>query len=85
MFNIKIDNQPEKFLKKYDDKLMDRFIKKIDLLKNNPFPRDAKRILNKNEKTFRIRIGDYRVLYVVFHEIKEILISKIDKRSRVYD
>jgi len=35
-------------------------------------------------KCFRVRVGDYRVVYDIIWEKKVILILKIDKRSKVY-
>jgi len=32
-----------------------------------------------------VRVGNYRLQYVVFHEKNEILVSDIDKRPRAYD
>ena len=37
------------------------------------------------EKVFRYRIGEYRALYKLKEKENVILISKIDKRPRVYD
>lgn len=85
MFNIKFDNQPEKFLKKADKALSERLCKKIEALRNDPIPHDAKRVVKRKEKTFRVRVGDYRILYVVYFEDNAILIANIDKRPRVYD
>ncbi len=59
-------------------------IKKLQL---NPFPQDMKRVENQwfeNEKIFRIRVGDYRVLYTVNHQKNRVLVVDIDKRSHVY-
>ena len=36
-------------------------------------------------KIFRIRIGMYRALYKVNENDKIVLITKIDKRPRIYD
>jgi mRNA-degrading endonuclease RelE of RelBE toxin-antitoxin system len=57
---------------------------RIRQLAQNPFPSDMKRVLGRKELVFRVRVGDYRILYVVFQKEKEILISDIDKRSRIY-
>ena len=83
-FNIEFDKQPEKFLKKADKQLSERMLKEIERLRCDPFPQGAKKVLGRKEKTFRIRIGDYRLLYVIFFEDNCILVSKIDKRPRVY-
>ncbi len=59
-------------------------MKEIKKLSVDPFPSDAKRVVGKKEKVFRVRVVDYRILYVVFHDKNEILISEIDKRGRAY-
>jgi len=58
--------------------------KEIKKLSVDPFPSDAKRVVGRKEKVFRVRVGDYRILYVVFYGEKEILISDIEKRGGVY-
>lgn len=83
-FSIKVDRQPEDFLKKAERKLQERLIKKIEALKQDPIPHDAKRVVNRKEKVFRVRVGDYRILYVVYLKENTILLSKIDKRSTAY-
>lgn len=85
MFEIKLDNQPEKFLVKCEKEIFDRISKKLKELAKNPIPHDSKRVLGYELPTFRIRIGKYRVLYRVNYEEKRIVIVKIDKRERVYD
>lgn len=84
MFDIEFSNQSKKFLKKSDKQLTIRIIEKIEVLKNDPVPHDSKRVVGE-DRTFRIRIGDYRVLYEVDWNKKLILIDKIDKRSKAYD
>lgn len=61
-----------------------RILDKIKKLSNNPFPQDTKRVVERKEKTFRIRVGGYRITYVVFMSKKTIVITDIDKRGRIY-
>ena len=85
MFNLILSSLSQKFLKKCDKQLYYRLLDKIQNLSQNPFPSDSKRIAGREEKVFRIRVGDYRILYVVYNDKNEILIADIDKRSRVYE
>ena len=85
MFEIKLDKQPEHFLSKCDDKLFERIIKKLEMLKQNPVPHDSKRVLGYGLPTFRIRIGKHRALYRINYEEKRTIVVKIDKRDKVYD
>ena len=60
-----------------------RVFKKITELENDPFPSDVKKL--KGEKdVYRIRIGDFRVLYRIIREDDIILVFRVDKRSRVH-
>ena len=87
MYHIDTSEQVQKFLEKLENQLRMRIEERLKRLKDNPIPNDAKFIGRdeNNEKIFRYRIGDYRALYKVKETEKIILISKIDKRARVYD
>jgi mRNA interferase RelE/StbE len=86
MHSLDFSNQAKNFLKRLDKKDLDRIIKRIENLENNPVPSDSKFIgRDNNEMIFRYRIGKFRVLYKVKKSQKIILVTKIDKRDRVYD
>ncbi|MBI4133650.1 type II toxin-antitoxin system RelE/ParE family toxin [Candidatus Uhrbacteria bacterium] len=57
----------------------------IDQLKDNPFPKDTKHLgIWKDKSAYRIRVGQYRIIYTVRMQLGDILILAIDKRIRVY-
>mgnify|MGYP001162653573 CR=1 FL=1 len=84
MLEVKFSKISEKFLKKCDDEIYERIIKKIKKLSEKPFPSDCKKISDKEGKLFRIRVGDYRLIYEVFYNKNALIISKINKRSKIY-
>ena len=59
-----------------------RISKAILALENNPFPSGCKRL--KNRDGFRIRVGDYRVLYSADAKLKKIVVGAIGHRREVY-
>ncbi len=83
MFSLEFSIQADKFLRKCEKELAIRIIEKINLLATDPAPHHAIRVAGE-KKIFRIRIGDYRVLYEVVWETQAIVVAKIDNRSRVY-
>ena len=85
MFDIFLGPQPERFLKKAEKELRQRIWKKLDELKQNPFPSDVVRVVGRKEKAFRVRVGAYRIQYYVLQDEKQIAIFDIDKRERAYD
>jgi mRNA interferase RelE/StbE len=55
----------------------------FSLMKENPFSFPYKKIRGEPH-LYRIRIGNYRVLYEIDDTNRRIMVLKIDRRSRVY-
>lgn len=85
MYALFFSNQPRKFLKNLEKETRHRIYEKIEGLAQNPFPQEVVRVAGKKEKVFRVRVGRYRIQYVVMQEAKQILITDIDKRDRAYN
>ena len=86
MFSAELKKPALKFIKSIKDKtVLKRIANKIDELEKNPFPQDIERVEGyKDVKVFRVRVGDYRILYFVDYSSSKVYIEKIDKRERVY-
>ncbi len=59
-----------------------KIIKRIESLANDPFPEGAIRLKGREE--WRIRQGDYRILYVVEQEIVTVFVIKVGHRREIY-
>jgi mRNA interferase RelE/StbE len=85
MFSVELSQRADKFYNSLDEQIQERVKSSLKRLEQNQVPSDAKFVgRHDGEKVFRIRIGDYRALYKVKESAKIILVTKIDKRSRVY-
>jgi len=86
MFEVDYSNKVISFLKKIDRVLHERIVYKIESLRENPNPSESKLLEGYSKiRLFRIRVGEYRILYEIDYENNMIGIIKIDKRSRVYN
>ncbi|MBS3169289.1 type II toxin-antitoxin system RelE/ParE family toxin [Candidatus Woesearchaeota archaeon] len=85
MYSVEYSQQARKFLKSCNRILIQRIFQKIDRIQNEPVIPDTKVIQGFSERLYRVRVGEYRILYEVDYSLKMIGIVKIDKRSRVYD
>ena len=83
-FDVSYSNRSKKFLKKADKVIVKRVIEKIEKLRKAPIIHDTKTV-EGSKGLFRVRVGDYRILYEVDYRNNLIGIIKIDKRPRVYD
>jgi len=84
MFDVKYSKQSQKFLNKTDKILAKRLLQKIEILQEEPIIHDTKTVEGYKEKIYRVRVGNYRILYEVDYKNKLIGVVKIDKRPRVY-
>ncbi len=59
-----------------------RLAPRIDALARDPRPRGAKR-LSGTEDIYRIRVGDYRIFYVIEHHGLIVLVVRLGHRKDV--
>ncbi len=86
MYEVELSVNAQDFLNKLDGHIREQIENRLRRLKENPIPSDAKFIGRDNgEMLFRYRIGKYRALYKVKEKDKIVLVTKIDKRPKVYD
>ena len=63
--------------------MIKKIVEKIRLLPSNPRPMGAE-ALKYQEGTYRLRQNDYRVVYQIDDDKKEVMIVKVAHRSEVY-
>lgn len=81
-WRIDIARDARKELARLHPQMQVRISKAILALESNPFPSGCKKL--KNRDGFRIRVGDYRVLYLADTKLKQIVIGNIGHRREVY-
>jgi len=81
-WQIDIARDARKELASLHSQMQVRISKAILALENNPFPSGCKKL--KNRDGFRIRVGDYRVLYFADTKSKKVVIGAIGHRRDVY-
>ena len=84
MYQITIKKKAEKELSKLPKQVLSKIVSAIDHLETNPKPVGHKKLQASDENAYRIRVGDYRIIYVIAEEIKIINIRKIGHRKDVY-
>jgi len=83
-YKIEYSEDSTKELTKIHKNDVKKIIAKIELLSDDPFPSGYKKIKGKL-KLWRIRIGDYRVIYSIEQANLIIYIIRIRHRKDVYD
>lgn len=74
----------EKDLRNIDPSQLPRIIKAVESLADNPFPLQCRK-LKGSERDYRIRAGDYRVIYQVDTGTKVVIIYRVRHRKEAYN
>lgn len=72
----------EKEMDRLPSHVHDRLARRILSLEDNPRPRGAGKL--SNEEAYRVRVGDYRILYVVDDEEFVVTVLSVGHRRDVY-
>ncbi len=83
MHRIQVLPSAARELRKAPVSVRHRLISAIDRLSTQPRPPDARKLRGTDE-VWRIRVGDYRVLYQVRDDVLLVLIIKVGHRRDVY-
>jgi mRNA interferase RelE/StbE len=83
-FRVRIDARAAKRLEKLPKPIIQKIDAAILSLSASPRPPGAKLLRGKLKEGWRIRVGDYRVLYRIDDGAQEIRIFDIGHRREVY-
>ena len=82
-YEIHWKNSAERELRNIDPQQVPRIIKAVESLVDNPFPSQHRK-LQGSERDYRIRVGDYRVIYQLDTETKSVIIYHVRHRREAY-
>lgn len=82
-YTVRIMDDAERQLKKIQKHDRKRITEKIEALEVDPRPRGVKKIRGM-EKLYRIRVGDYRVVYLIQDDVLLVLVIIVARRKDAY-
>ena len=82
-FQIEWKRSALKELKRTPNKTTARIIKAVGRLADNPYPAGVRKLVSA-DYTYRIRVGDYRVVYSIYADRLVIEIVRIGHRKDIY-
>ena len=82
-FRVEWKKSTRKDLRRLPPAIVERVIEAVESLAEDPFPHGSEK-LSGSEHAFRIRLGDYRVVYEVVVESSLVEIQRVRHRKDVY-
>lgn len=82
MYSLEFEPEALKFLKKMSSSDAKRIRAAVELLRINPIPPKALKLSNRDG--YRVRVGNFRIIYSFKSEILVIRVIKIGQRQNIY-
>lgn len=83
-YAVEVKLSARKELEVLPDQVLARMISKLEALRENPRPAGCKKLKGYKDQ-WRIRVGDWRAVYLINDQIKLVSVTRIGHRREVYD
>ncbi len=70
-------------LRKLDKQIIPRILQAVENLADNPYSLGSKKLIG-SDSIYRIRVGDYRIVYNIRSSVLTIEIIKVGHRREIY-
>ncbi|HDM27001.1 MAG: type II toxin-antitoxin system RelE/ParE family toxin [Thermoprotei archaeon] len=82
-YRIYLTRRANRELKRLSPDIRERIEEKIEELSSDPLPRGAAKLVGLKD-AYRVRVGDYRILYRVYWKERMVVVFRIAMRKKAY-
>lgn len=83
-YSVEVKPPAQKELEALPDKLLARVVRKLEALGDAPRPAGCKKLKGYDDH-WRIRVGDWRIMYIIDDAAKLVSVTRIAHRREVYE
>lgn len=84
MYEVIVLRSAEKDLERLPASAVKKIFPVMEKLAENPRPAGSKKLVGQDENLWRVRIGDYRVIYLIGDKIKVVEVRRVGHRKDIY-
>lgn len=81
-YRVILPRSVQKELARLPEEISQRILARLARLESNPRPADVKKL--KGRPAWRVRVGDYRIIYEIHDRILQIIVITVGHRREVY-
>jgi len=83
-YNVEVKPPARRELEALPDNVLSRAVRKLESLADNPRPAGCKKLKGYKDQ-WRVRVGDWRVVYIIDDTAKLVSVTRIAHRREVYE
>ena len=82
-YTVQLAPAAKRQLRKLDRSIQERVVRRLEKLEKDPRPSGVEK-MEGDESTYRIRMGEYRIVYEIQNKVLVVLVLKVGHRREVY-
>lgn len=83
-YKLEIENRAVKQIRDIHQDMRTRIVTELDNLRHNPRPPGCIKLKGRGEPAWRVRVGDYRILYRIHDDERMIRVYGVLRRDEAY-
>lgn len=83
MYKVFLERRAEKDIDALDRGIREKVIERLLLLEENTRPLGVKKLVG-TMNAWRLRVGDWRIIYEIYDKKKEVKVYRVKHRSKAY-
>jgi mRNA interferase RelE/StbE len=83
-YTVRLESSAERELKRLPRDILRRIDAKLQSLAENPRPRGVTKLKGSEGEGWRVRIGNYRILYTIDDKVRVVSVYRIRPRPTAY-
>ncbi len=83
-YSVEVKPAARKELEALPDNVLARVVQKMEALRHAPRPPGCKKLKGYKDQ-WRVRVGDWRVVYIIDDAAKRVSVTRIAHRREVYE
>jgi mRNA interferase RelE/StbE len=83
-YAVEVKPSARKELETLPDSLLARVVRKLESLRESPRPAGCRKLKGSKDQ-WRVRVGDWRVLYIIDDAARLVSVTRIAHRREVYE
>ena len=82
-YTVRLNTRVGKVLDRLPPDMRRRIVRRLEALENNPRPRGVEKLAGV-EELYRVRVGTYRIVYIIRDRELVVIVVRIGHRRDVY-
>lgn len=80
-YQVIIGRDARKAIKRFPKTDQERIVKTLELISDNPRPPKCTPVRTAGPNCYRVRVGDYRIIYEVIDSDRAVIVARVARRS----